>query len=181
LISNNKVDTAVAENKNTVSSVELTASNMDVRYVNTDSIWANFDYVDEIRQRLESRQQQYKNELESKIRKFESDVKAFQQNAANMSRFEGEQKQKELLQAEQNLQLLQEELSVKLAQEEEKMKMDLRQRILDHLEAYRTENIDLILDYSVSGSLLLANDSLDITSEVLTALNEEHAMQKDVE
>lgn len=168
------------ENKFSNSEVGMEGTAIDIRYVNTDSIWLNFDYVDEIRKRLESRQLQYKKELEGKIRNFEAEVKAFQEKAANMSRFEGEQKQKELIQEEQKLQQLQEELSVKLVEEEEKMKLDLRKRILDHLEGYKMENVDLILDYSNSGSVLLASDSLNITSEVLTALNEDYAKQKEV-
>lgn len=158
-----------------------TEMGLQVRYINTDSIWANYAYVEEIREKLENKQQEFKKRLDSKVKNFEKELISFQENAAGMSRFEGEQKQKELLQKEQDLQLLQEELSLKLVEEEEKMKTELRSRILDYLQQYKKNGIDLIFDYSQSGSLLLANDSMDITSEVLAGLNKEILIQKEVE
>ena len=98
----------------------------------------------------------------------------FQQNAPTMSQFEGQEKQKQLLAKEQELTRLQEDLSVKLMEMEDKMKRDLRKSILSYLKRYRNEKVDVILDFSTSSSVLMIDDSLNLTQEVLKGLNEEY-------
>lgn len=147
---------------------------LQVRYVNSDTIWNNYLFVDEMRDNLSKKQEEYRNDLERRLRAFEKEVMEFQQNAPTMSQFEGQEKQKQLLAKEQELTRLQEDLSVKLMEMEDKMKRDLRKSILSYLKRYRNEKVDVILDFSTSSSVLMIDDSLNLTQEVLKGLNEEY-------
>lgn len=147
---------------------------LQVRYVNSDTIWSNYLFVDEMRENLSKKQEEYRNDLERRLRAFEKEVVEFQQNAPSMSQFEGQEKQKQLLAKEQELSRLQEDLSVKLMEMEDKMKRDLRKSILSYLKRYRNEKVDVILDFSTSSSVLMIDDSLNLTQEVLIGLNEEY-------
>ena len=147
---------------------------LQVRYVNSDTIWGNYLFVDEMRDNLSKKQEEYRNDLERRLRAFEKEVMEFQQNAPTMSQFEGQEKQKQLLAKEQELTRLQEDLSVKLMEMEDKMKRDLRKSILSYLKRYRNEKVDVILDFSTSSSVLMIDDSLNLTQEVLKGLNEEY-------
>lgn len=147
---------------------------LQVRYVNSDTIWGNYLFVDEMRDNLSKKQEEYRNDLERRLRAFEKEVMEFQQNAPTMSQFEGQEKQKQLLAKEQELTRLQEDLSVKLMEMEDKMKRDLRKSILSYLKRYRNEKVDVILDFSTSSSVLMIDDSLNLTQEVLIGLNEEY-------
>src|SRR5690554_1192029 len=115
---------------------------LQVRYVNSDTIWSNYLFVDEMRDNLSKKQEEYRNDLERRLRAFEKEVVEFQQNAPSMSQFEGQEKQKQLLAKEQELSRLQEDLSVKLMEMEDKMKRDLRKSILSYLKRYRNEKVD---------------------------------------
>lgn len=147
---------------------------LELRYVNSDSIWSKYDFVSEMRDNLAQKQQEYRSDLERRLTVFEKEVMAFQQNAQTMSQFEGQEKQKELIAKEQELSRLQEDLSVKLMEMEDKMKRDLRKNILTYLKRYRNEKVDVILDFSTNSSVLMIDDSLNLTQEVLNGLNEEY-------
>lgn len=147
---------------------------LQVRYVNSDSIWSKYDFVSEMRDNLARKQDEYRSDLERRLKTFEKEVMDFQQNAQTMSQFEGQEKQKELVAKEQELSRLQEDLSVKLMEMEDKMKRDLRKSILTYLKRYRNEKVDVILDFSTNSSVLMIDDSLNLTHEVLKGLNEEY-------
>lgn len=152
------------------------STELGLRLVNTDSIWSSYDYVEQLRAELDEKQKQYANELEREVQKFQSNVEKFQQGMMTMSMEEGQQKQEELMLKEQELQQLQENYNLMLIEEEQKMKAKLRERITAFLLKFKKEGVDLILDNSESSSTLLYPDSLDITTQVITGLNE--AMQE---
>lgn len=145
-----------------------------IRFINSDSLYKKYDMVKDRFDQLELQQQQYSSSLELKIQRFQQEVQDFQQNASSMSQFEGQMKQKELLQKEQELSELQQELSSKLLDMEQNMQRELRAKVIEKLEEFKLEGVDLILDYSATSSLLVANDSLDISEQVIKYLNTEY-------
>lgn len=152
-----------------------------VRYINTDSIWSNYEYVKLLNAELNKQQQQYEAELNRKVKEFQADVQEFQQGMATMSMEQGQQKQEELMLKESQLQKLQEEYNLKLIEAEEKMKAQLRNKITAFLQNFKEDNVDLIMDNSSNSGVLLYQDSFDITSEVLKGLNAEVMENQSVE
>ncbi len=180
--SNELKEEEVEEVDSKVSKLEegaFSSSFIKMRYINTDSLWSKYEYVKELSRDLDRQQENYRANLESKVLAFQKEINEFQQKAPTMSQFEAEQKQKALIEKNDELERLEQELSMKLLEMEDKMKRDLRKSILDYIDRYKNENIDLILDYSLTSSVLMMNDSLNITNEVLRGLNEEYQLKKD--
>lgn len=170
---NNQVH-EIKPNQMEVSSQNKAVEKLEVRYINTDTIWLKYDYVKAMREDLQRKQEEYRDDLQKRLSDFEKEVMTFQEKAPQMSRFEGEQKQKQLMQKEQDLGRVQEELSVKLMEMEDKMKRDIRLSILQQLKSYQSKNVDMILDFSSNSSLMMIEDSLNITDQVLIELNESY-------
>ena len=80
----------------------------------------------------------------------------------------------ELMEKEQKLTQLQQEMSSQLMEMEDQMKLTLRDSILSYLKNHHGENADIILDYSSNSSVLMVQDSLDLTNIVLKGLNDEY-------
>lgn len=163
--------TTSVKNKKDTTAINSVGSGLEIRYINSDTIYVKFKMVEDLRKDLEGRQKQYSSSLEGRVKAFEQEVVSFQQNAQTMSQFEGQQRQKELMAKEQELGEMQQDLSGKLLEMETKMQKDIRSNVLEYLESYKARGIDLILDYSSNSSLLMVQESLDITTEVLDSLN----------
>ena len=183
LINSFSNEPAKAENVEQPEVVEVgeESSKLVVRYINSDSIYAHYEMVNDLRKDLESRQKQYSSSLEARVKAFEQEVITFQQNAQTMSQFEGQQKQKELLAKEQELGAMQQDLSSKLLEMENKMQRDIRENVLNYLESFKSQGVDLVLDFSSNSSLLMAQDTFDISSAVIDSLNVRYAASKSVE
>jgi outer membrane protein len=154
-------------------SQQQTFEGAPIYYVNTDSLSQNYLFAKDLDEQLKRKKQQYDNRFQEKVKKFEKEVVSFQENARWMSKEEGERKQQELMVKEQELAQLEQELTKNLFEDQEKLNADLRKRILDHIKLVKEkQTYAYVLGYSsIENNILLANDSLDITQEVLSGLN----------
>lgn len=179
--SDESVKEELADDVGLVEVAEEESVDLVVRYINSDSIYAHYEMVKDLRKDLESRQKQYSSSLEARVKAFEQEVVDFQQKAQTMSQFEGQQKQKELLAKEQELGVMQQDLSTKLLEMENKMQRDIRDNVLNYLESFKSQGVDLVLDFSSNSSLLMAQDTFDISSAVIDSLNVRYAASKTAE
>lgn len=153
-----------------------------IYYVNTDSLWGKYEYVQEITERLESRKKQYEKQIERELRNFEDQVNEIRQKAATMSQVELEIKQREFVRKESELSQMSEDLEMKFITEEKEWNDKLRKKILKHVRESMDERpYDFVLGYASQSAILLANDSLDLTQEMLQGLNEEYRNQQEQE
>lgn len=153
-----------------------------IYYVNTDSVWANYKFVQDVNDDLIAKKQSYEGQLQRKLGGFEKDVMEFRQNGATMSQMEAQIKQNDLMKREQELTQLKENLEMKFITEEQEWNAKLRENIVNHIDSLTADkNYDYILGYSITSNIILANDSLELTREVLDGLNAEYLKTKDQE
>ena len=69
---NNAMENERVEKESIGAEGESSSSNLKVLYVNTDSVWSNFEYVNEIRANLERKQNQYKKPGRSRLSRHDS-------------------------------------------------------------------------------------------------------------
>ena len=141
-------------------------------YVNADSLWENFTLVKQMRKEMEYEKKKFETKFEADYHKLESDYLALRDKAETMSQEEGMMKQQELMGREQKLTEFRQIESDRLA----KLEADKTDKIQKTITAYLTEqysksNYAYILGYSAGGGILFANDSLEITNEVVDGLN----------
>ena len=150
-----------------------------IYFVNTDSIWSKYNYVKDAMDDMQARKKNYEGRLESKYREYEKDYTDFQQNGASMTQIEQQLKQRDLMRKESELGKLREELETKIMQEEKQWNDELREKIIAYIDSHTVNRqYDYILGYSIQSNIILANDSLDLTKDVIRGLNEQYDKTK---
>lgn len=150
-----------------------------IYYVNTDSVWQQYQYVQEITEQLESKKLQYENQLDKQLRQFESEVNDFRSKGPMMSEVEVQIKQRDLVRKETELGKMGDELERKFLTEEKEWNDKLRKKIIDYIDLVtKDRSYDYVLGYSLTSNIILANDSLDLTGEVISGLNESYQQEK---
>lgn len=168
------------------SAIEKLDENIpNIAYVNSDSIIENYTLYKEMQEELEKKQEEMQSQLQWKRSQFEKDARAFYEKLNSggfLTRQSAEEEQQKLAKREQEIM----EMSQKLSNDLANMEIEWHSKILDtitsFLKRYNTrKNYDYILGYSKGGGILLANDSLDLTDEVLKKLNMQYEKSKEVD
>jgi outer membrane protein len=141
-------------------------------YVNADSLWENFELVKQMRKELELEKKKFETKFENDYHKLESDYLALRDKAESLSQEEGMKQQQDLMAREQKLTEYRQTQSERLAKLEAEKTEKIQKAITEYLtEQYSKSNYAYILGYSTGGGILFANDSLEITNEVVDGLN----------
>ena len=149
-------------------------------YVNTDTIWENYELRKQLDEKLIEKKQQYQREIETKLRSLQNDYESLQAQAQTMGKIQLQIAQNNLLKKEEEIAKYRESLEIKLMEEERQFREDLRENIVSYIRQNTGDlHFDYIMGYSGSGPILLANDSLNLTKEIIAGLN--GAMQKSEE
>ena len=157
------------------------AKSTSVVFVNIDSLNSNYEFIKELKGDLEATGKRLQNEILSEQSAFEKEAADFQkQVAANAI---PEEKAKTIY---ENLMLKQQALVDKkdrytqqVADKEMKMNLTLLDTVTNFLKRYnRTYKYDYIMGLKTAGEILVANDTLDITNDVLIILNKAYQSKK---
>ncbi len=166
------------------SAIEKLDENIpNIAYVNSDSIIENYTLYEEMQDDLEKKQEEMQSQLQWKRSQFEKDARAFYEKLNSggfLTRQSAEEEQQKLAKREQEIMEMSQKLSNDLANIEIKWHSKILDTITSFLKRYNTKkNYDYILGYSKGGGILLANDSLDLTEEILIKLNTQYAKSKE--
>lgn len=151
---------------------------VNIAYLNIDTVIQEYDMYYKFKEQLEAKTKHLESELNSKTRAWEREAADFQDKAQKglLLRSEMQEIQQKLAMEQQNLYQLGNEMSLELAEEEQVMNRQLIYSIMEFLKQYNKQyGYKYILGTSFGGNILYANDSLDITQEVLKGLNEKYA------
>lgn len=160
---------------------KASSGSVSVAYVNSDTILSHYELVKQMREELQQRTTRYETEITNKQKSLEKDAAYFQEQVDKGSISEASARDiyGSLMNEQQNLVQLRERYSSDLANREFEMNQLLLDSMQNFLERYNQKmNFDYIFSYNRGGSILSANDSLDITQDVLKLLNEEFEKQK---
>lgn len=141
-------------------------------FLNSDSLLSEYNYFNSLKKKLETKQDSIDKSLNIKAKLLETDVERYQQRAAGMSPEQRAQEEERLMGRQQNLMQLKQSMLEELQMEESVMNDSIHDNLTRFLREYNKEKKYLyILGYQRGSGILLANDSLDITKEVLEGLN----------
>jgi outer membrane protein len=160
----------------------LSSSDAKIFYVNTDSLWNNYDLVKKAQDDLKLEKMKLEGQFKSKLDVFEREYMDLQ-NRANkglITSDEAQRKETDLMNKQQQLMQLKDDLAMKLMDKEQDMNDKIQKAIYDYLALYQKEkSIDFVLGYTrASGAVLFGNSSLDITDEIIAGLNKTYAAEK---
>jgi len=145
-----------------------------IAYVNGDTLDAKYEWLKQQKQAIEQRVRNAESSLAAKDEALKRDAYALQEKyqSGTMTQADAEKQQAELMQRSQRLQEEEERLRKSLADDQKKAFNDLYANVEAKLKTLSGQiGYDYILSYSRGGQILLANDSLDITRQVLQLLN----------
>ena len=148
-------------------------------YINTDSLWENYEFVKEIKKTLLSERSSTESELAGRYQALMNEEQSFKEIAGRLSEEEGLKQQQALLAKEQKFAEYREQVQEKLMKKEQEQNERIQRNITSFLESnYRSTPYSYILGYTTGGGILFANDSLDITREVIKGLNDQYKAGK---
>jgi len=148
---------------------------LPVAYVNIDSLLTNFNFYTQLISDYESKLSKQNSQLSQRYQKFQKDVTEFQQKVQNRAFLTPER----MLQEETRLGRVQKDLEQATAQVEQELALEQRvigQRLSDTLSVAmkkfnEPQKYQMIFTRTGNSNILYADDSYDITQEIIDFLN----------
>ncbi len=149
-------------------------------YVNSDSLLSKYEYFKEMNARLETKSKKAEADLKDKGSAFQREVAAYQQGANTMSADQRQKTEERLAKKQQELQGFQQNAGASLQNEQATESEKLYDKVADYLKGYAKKNgYKMVLTYSKANpTILFADESLDVTNEVIKELNEAYKKEK---
>ncbi len=150
-----------------------------IAYVNSDSLLMNYKYYKDTKENLEEKRKKLEQEIAGRTRSLQNEVVAYQQKGRNLTLEQAQLTEQNLMRKEQELVRYRDESIQKLAEEEQKEVDQLYTNITKYLKGYTKDKpYKFVFGYSKGGGILFANDSLEITKDVLQGLNNDYQPEK---
>ena len=148
--------------------------------VNSDSLLANYDYFKELEKKFMEKRDKLNAEYQNRAEGLQKEINNFQTTAGNMTLNQAKAVEEDLRRKQQNLMMYQEQLGQQLMQEEATMNTDLYDKVSNYLQEHgKSKNLQIVLTYQKGSGVLYANDSLNITEEVIVGLNEAYKAEQE--
>ncbi|SEN09949.1 periplasmic chaperone for outer membrane proteins Skp [bacterium A37T11] len=154
--------------------------NLGIVYVNSDTLLSKYELFKEARAKMEEKAKQAQVELQAKGTAFQREVADYQKNAPTMSAEQRQTTEERLARKQNELSQHNQNASASLQQDEAEENQKLYTKVSEYLKKYSKEKgYKYVLTYSATNpALLYADQSLEITTEVVKGLNEEYKQEK---
>lgn len=149
-------------------------------YINSDTLSENYEYFKDIRTKLEGKVKKAQSDLQAKGQAFQREVADYQQKAPSMSAADRQATEEKLARKQDELGRLDQNASASIQQDESTEFNNVYNSITEYLKKHAEEKgYTLVLTYSKSNpTVLYADSKLDITKDVIDALNKEYKDKK---
>ncbi len=144
-------------------------------YVNGDSLLENYEYFKNAKKQFEAKTLRTEKEIDSKRSVLELEFTNYQKMASSMSAEQRARTEESLMRKEQELRLFSENAANKLQEEQSKFNEELFDRVSKYLKEHSKEkSYKVVFNFTKGAGILYADDSLNITNEILEGLNREY-------
>ena len=158
---------------------DTSSVNLNIAYINSDSVLKHYDYLKVNRDQLEVKTKKMDSEYRNRAVGLQNEITAYQRNVSSMTLGQARAAEEDLGKKQQNLQLYQQTLQQQLMQEEAKLNKELYDRITTFLKKYGQEkSLQIVLKFDPTSDVLYGGENLDITPDVIKGLNEMYLEEK---
>ncbi|MFD2288622.1 OmpH family outer membrane protein [Pedobacter petrophilus] len=170
-------DAKTTETKKTDSTTAAVSVNEKIVFVNQDSLLNKYEYYKDLRTKFETKTKNAQADLQSKQQAYQREVTQYQQSAGTLSADQRKTTEERLGRKGQELQAYQQNAGGALQNEQAVETEKLYDKVAGYLKTYSKEKgYKMVLTFSKGNSaILFADESLDITSEVIKGLNAEYS------
>lgn len=149
-------------------------------YVNSDSLLNNYEYFKAVKNVFQEKSKKAQSDLTAKGTAFQREVAQYQQGAANLSADQRKSTEERLARKQQELAAYNQNAGNALANEEAIENEKLYNKVSEFLKGFaKTKGYKMVLTYSKANpTVLFADESLDVTKEVLLGLNDAYKKEK---
>lgn len=143
-------------------------------YVNSDSLLTKYQYFKDLKVKLDGKSKTAQSDLVAKQDAFKREVAQYQQQANTLPADQRAATEERLARKQQELQAYSQNAGAALQNEQAAENEKLYDKVADYLKVYaKKKGYKMVLGYSKgNGTILFADESLDVTSEVIIGLNE---------
>ncbi len=172
--------TASDSSSDSTVTIEVTPSevkNSKIVFVNTDSLLANYAFVKKAKADLESRGKRVESQVLNQQNDLQKQVQAYQEKGSKglLTAEEMQNTEGHLMKQRDDLLAYREREMGKLMEEEKRIDDQLFKTVNAFMKRYcEKTHYQFVLSKTGGAGLLFADDSLDITKDVLEGLNKEY-------
>lgn len=153
------------------------ATGIKIAYVEIDSLLSNYQYCIDLTEEMLRKEENSRLLLTEKANEFQAEVETFNKKLKNnvfSSQERAQQEQNRIAKKQQDLEELNARLSNELAVENQNNSLKVSEAIQDFLKRYNeTKGYSIILS-KVGDNILLIDETMNITNEVIEGLNKEY-------
>jgi outer membrane protein len=161
---------------NVEDSSGISASDLSIAYVNSDSLLSKYSYYDEVSKTLEEKGNKLQQEYSRRAEGLQKQIEDYQRTMTNMTIAQARAVEEDLGNKRQNLMQYQESINQQLYQEQAKITQALYEKVATFLKTYGEEHgLQVVLTYTPGSGVWYANEGLNITEQVVEGLNNEYA------
>lgn len=151
--------------------------NGQIVYVQLDSLMRGYGKAIDLQDEYSKKSEKIEKELTSKGRSLEREARDLQEkyNKGQLTSYQANEKGSELQKKEQNFNAYAQQKTGELMEEQEVIMNQISTAIMDYVKKYNTEKgYSMIISTTGANTVLAADPSLDITTELLKGLNDEY-------
>ena len=156
------------------TATETSTPALKIGYVHTDSVLAQFSYLEEQMTILGQREKEASANLQRKAMQFQEQVNSFQSRAqsGNLTPKQIESEQRALAEKEQNLSMEQQRLAMEFQGEGARLESEVVAILKREVDKLQGElGYDFILSYGPSSNVLAVNPKFNLTAQVVERMN----------
>ncbi|SER56026.1 OmpH family outer membrane protein [Pedobacter rhizosphaerae] len=169
-------ETKTTETKKT-DSTQAVSSTDKIVFINQDSLLTKYEYYKDLKVKFEGKTKSAQSDMQAKGQAFQREVAQYQQTAGNLSADQRKETEERLARKQQELQTYQQNAGGALQNEQAVETEKLYDKVAGYLKTYAKEKgYKMVLTYSKGNSaILFADESLDVTTDVIKGLNAEYS------
>lgn len=171
-----------SQNRVAVANDSTAVGACDIAFIDVDSIIVNYKLSIELNDAIMKKHANMQTKLERDRKALDKDIETFQdkvQKGIFVTTQRAEEEQQRLVMRQQEFERLYNEYSSQLAVEQQNMNNQLFEKISAYITKYNTpERYKFILTRTIGGSMWYANESFNITNDIIKGLNEEYDAAK---
>ncbi|WP_316803892.1 OmpH family outer membrane protein [Pedobacter nototheniae] len=174
----NKEAKTTETTKKTDSTAAVSA-NEKIVFVNQDSLLTKYEYYKDLKNKFEKKTKDAQSDMQAKGQAFQREVTQYQQSAGTLAADVRKTTEERLARKQQELQTYQQNAGGALQNEQAVETEKLYDKVAGYLKTYaKDKGYKMVLSYTKGSTILFADESLDITTDVIKGLNEDYTKTK---